>query len=69
MLKIQFKVSPKTGKPYARLATSFNGYEVGTFDREAIKMLCALSGVNYDDMLANAPVTVDIQIIKKGVSK
>lgn len=69
MLKIQFKISPKSGKPYARLVTSFNGYEVGTFDREAIKMICALAGVSYDDMLASAPACVDIQIIKKGVSR
>lgn len=69
MLKLQFKVSAKTGKPYARLAASFNGYEVGTFDKEAIRMLCALTGVDYANMLASAPVTVEIQVTKKGVVK
>lgn len=69
MLQIQFKISPKSGKPYARLATSFNGYEVGTFDREAIKMLCALASVNYEDCLNRAPLVVDLQISKKGVTR
>lgn len=69
MIKIIFALSSKTGKPYARLTANFNGYEVSTFDRDAIKILCAQSGVNFDEMLSRAPVSVDIQILKKGVNK
>lgn len=59
-MTIKFQISKKSNAPYAELSHSFAGYVVRTYDREALRMICASAGIDYDASLASAPCEYDV---------